>query len=75
VRYASVEGTAGRRDFTRHQGLVVFSPGQTTATVPVSARRDRTAEGAEFYSVQLSSPTGAQLARTSAKVNIPANNT
>ncbi len=67
VRYATAGGTAAAgSDFTAVSGTLTFAPGQTSQTVAVPVVRDLVAEATETFTVGLSSPAGATLARTSA---------
>jgi len=67
VRYATAGGTATPgSDFTAVSGTLTFTPGQTVQTVAVPIVRDLVAEATETFTVGLTSPAGATLARTSA---------
>jgi hypothetical protein len=58
-------GTAGS-DFTAMSGTLTFSPGVTSQTIAVKVTGDTTVESNETFTVTLSNPTGATLARASA---------
>ncbi len=65
VAYKTVNGTAmAGTDYTAESGTVTFKPGSTTASVTV-ATAPGTA-GTKTYALDLSAPSGATLAETSA---------
>jgi Ca2+-binding RTX toxin-like protein len=51
-------------------GLATFAPGSTTATIDVTLNGDGVFEGNETFNVNLSTPSGASLANSSATVTI-----
>lgn len=57
------KATAGQ-DFAAATGSVVFAPGQTTATIPVTVYGDTDYEPDEAVYVQLTSAVGALIVRT-----------
>ena len=62
VNYAVSGGTAtSGTDFTLGGSSVTFTPGQTTANIPVTITNDSLAEGDETIILTLSSPTNATL--------------
>ncbi len=71
VRFATVAGTAAAgSDFTPVSGTLTFAPGETSRTVAVPVVRDVIAESTETFTLQLSSPVGATLTRSSATATI-----
>ena len=70
VDYATAVGTAGAADFTAKTGTATFAPGVTTQTITIPIANDTIAESDETFTVTLSSPVGATLAKTSATVRI-----
>ena len=67
VSYATKDGTAtaGNNDYKSASGTVTFSAGQTSQTVAVTVFGDVTPESDETFTVLLSSPVNATLARAS----------
>ena len=59
--------TAGE-DFTAATGSVVFAPGQTTATIPVTVVGDTNYEPDEVVSVELTSAVGALIVGTAGQL-------
>ena len=71
VKYATVDGTAkAGSDFTAAIGTLTFAPGQTRQTVNVAVVGDTVVEPTETFSMALSAPVGATIARTSALATI-----
>ena len=71
VQYATANGTAlAGSDYSAVSGAITFAPGETSKTIAVPVTRDLIAEGTETFSLQLASPSGATLARTSALATI-----
>jgi len=67
VQYATADGTAlAGSDYTAASGTLTFAPGETQKTVAVLVTRDATAEPNETFTVRLSTPTNATLARSAA---------
>ena len=67
VQYATANGTAtAGSDYTAVSGTITFAPGETSRTVAVPVMRDLVAESTETFTLQLSSASGATLARSSA---------
>jgi hypothetical protein len=63
VQYWTRDGTAtAGPDYRAVQGTLVFSPGDTTKTIPVDVYYDRDVEKDEQYFVELSEPRFAVLA-------------
>jgi hypothetical protein len=63
VKYATVDGTArALRDYVPRSGTLVFPPGTTIQTIPVTIYGDRKRETAESFSVMLSNATNAVVA-------------
>lgn len=63
VNYATAGGTAtSGSDFLAGGGVVTFAPGETSKTIVVPTIDDTLEEGAETFSVNLSSPVGAKIA-------------
>jgi YD repeat-containing protein len=62
VQYGTADGTAkAPGDYKAASGLLLFEPGQTTATVAVQAI-DKSLSGASSFDVVLSNPVGATIA-------------
>src|SRR5262249_28352486 len=59
-RTLAVNATAGR-DFLPASGTLIFAPGQTTATIPVSILANPFDNHDEYVNVMLDSPTGGAL--------------
>ena len=67
VNYATSNGTAtAGQDFTAGSGTITFAPGVVAQTVTVAVIGDTTVEPIETFTVTLSSPSGATLARAAA---------
>jgi hypothetical protein len=67
VNYSTSDGSAtAGSDYTAASGVVTFNPGDTSKTVPVSVLGDATAEGNDYYSMNLSAPSGARVVNTPA---------
>jgi probable HAF family extracellular repeat protein len=63
VNFATASGTATAGvDYNHTSGALVFAPGETSKTVVVVVRGDRTGEPDETFSVDLSAPAGGTLA-------------
>jgi Ca2+-binding RTX toxin-like protein len=68
VDYRTQAGTASENvDFFASSGTLVFAPGQTVQTLPVSLVADTQSEGDESFSVQLSNPNGVALDPTASR--------
>ena len=64
VAYATVDGTGQAGfDFTATSGTLTVSPGRTTHSIFVPIVTDTSAEGTESFTLNLSAPTNATLAR------------
>jgi hypothetical protein len=64
VAFATVDGTAtAGSDYQAGGGTVAFAPGETTKTVTIDVLGDTAVEPDETFSVNLSSPVGAAVAR------------
>jgi hypothetical protein len=63
VQYATANGTAtvGGRDYYAKSGTLTFQPGQTSKTVTVSVRGDRTREADETFFLNLANSQGATI--------------
>ena len=67
VNYATSNGTAtAGSDYTATSGTLTFAAGETAKTATVTVAGDATAEQSETFTVTLSAPSGATVARTSA---------
>ncbi|WP_293222602.1 Calx-beta domain-containing protein, partial [Mycolicibacterium sp.] len=67
VRYATSNGTAtAGQDYTAGSGTLTFAPGVISQTVTVAVTGDATVEPTETFTVTLSSPSGATIARATA---------
>lgn len=68
VRWSTANGTAkASSDYVAARGEARFEPGQTSTTVDVWVRGDRTREADERFFVELSSPVGATLSPTAGR--------
>ncbi len=64
VAYATMNGTAtAGEDYVATSGTLTFDPGTTTRTILVPVIGDRTVENTETFSVVLSDPVNATIAR------------
>jgi len=64
VDYAVLAGTATPgSDFTASTGTLNFAPGETSQSISVAVNADNNVEPDETFSVQLSNPNGATLAK------------
>ncbi|MFM7111989.1 MAG: cellulose binding domain-containing protein, partial [Planctomycetota bacterium] len=71
VAYATQNGTAtGGSDYVSAKGTIVFTPGETSRTVPIVVNGDSNEEPDETFSLTLSGVTGATLARPVATMTI-----
>ncbi|WP_217427456.1 Calx-beta domain-containing protein, partial [Sphaerotilus uruguayifluvii] len=71
VDYRTVSGTAtAGEDFTAVAGTLTFAPGETTKTITVPIVDDRTFEGAETFTLELSNPVNTTIADPTALVTI-----
>ncbi|MFO0848283.1 MAG: Calx-beta domain-containing protein [Gemmataceae bacterium] len=71
VNYATADGTAASgSDYTGVSGKLTFGKNETTKTILVPVRGDRVPESNETFSVRLSNPKGAQIARGTGTVGI-----
>ena len=70
VRVATRAGTAGADDYQAVDTTVTFAPGDTVASVPVGIVDDAVPEQDETFAVELSEPSGATVADSSAVVTI-----
>jgi chitinase len=65
VTYATADGTArAGTDYQATSGTLTFAPGQTQATITVPVNPATGAEPDQTFSVNLTGPTGATLARS-----------
>jgi hypothetical protein len=66
VNYATADGTAlAGTDYLAAAGTLTFAAGQTTKTVTVTVNGDTTVEPAETFSLGLSAPGAATIAKAS----------
>jgi subtilisin-like proprotein convertase family protein len=71
VHYKTANGTAkARKDYRAKSGVLTFAPGQLSKTVRVRVLGDRKDERIERFTLRLSDPVGATLARARASVAI-----
>ncbi len=69
VFYSVTGGTATEGfDFTGGNGILVFAPGQSLKTFPITLRPDTIAEASQTIDLALSSPTGTVLGTQSTAV-------
>ncbi len=67
VNYATADGTAtAGSDYVSNSGTLVFAPGETSKTIPVTIIGDETVESNETFSLTLAGPTGATLGTATA---------
>ena len=67
VHYATADGTAkAGSDYNALSGTPTFAPGQTTQTITVPILADSAAAPSESFTLALTSPNGATLARAAA---------
>ena len=68
VRYATADGTAtaADSDYQAANGMLTFNPGELTKTLTVNVTGDTMVEPNEAFTVTLSSPTNASIARAQA---------
>ena len=66
VNYATAPGTAGSADFTAVSGTLRFEPGEVQKTIGVRSTDDSFVESDEQFTLTLSSPVNATLARATA---------
>ena len=59
VDYSTFPLTASSNDFVPVSGSLTFAPGETSKSFTVAIRNDNTAEGDEFFGVQLNNAAGA----------------
>ena len=71
VSYATVAGTAwAGSDYTAVSGTLTFSSGQTSKTVTIAVIGNLTHESTETFTLQLSNPIGATIAKGTGTVTI-----
>lgn len=71
VNYTTNNGTAvAGSDFVAASGTLTFAPNETTKTIKVNFVGDAVTENNENFTVTLSQPAGATLARTQASATI-----
>ena len=71
VDWATVFGTATFQDFdVNAAGTVAFSPGDTSETISIEVKGDKSAEGRETFRVVLSNPVGNTITDGSGTVTI-----
>ena len=63
VRYATTAGSAQSTDFQPASGTLMILPGQRKGTIPVWIKGDKTVEPDETFTVRLTQPSGATLAK------------
>ncbi len=67
VNYRTSNGTAvSGSDYSAASGTLTFTPGETSKNIVVTVLGDSTAEPAETFTLNLSSPVNATVAKTSA---------
>jgi hypothetical protein len=70
VSYATANGSADSSDYTPTSGTLTFAPGQTSQTVTVPVFGDPNPDANETFTLTLSGPSGATLARSQATATI-----
>jgi hypothetical protein len=67
VNYATANGTAAAgSDYASASGTLTFAPGETQKTITITVNGDTTYEPDETFTVNLSSPANATIARSQA---------
>ncbi len=67
VAYGTADGTArAGQDYIAQTGTLTFAPGETSKTIKVKVAGDTAIEGNETLKINLTSPTGATIASSSA---------
>jgi chitinase len=67
VHYTTADGTAkAGTDYNALSGTLTFAPGQTTQTISIPILADSLAAPSETFTLALTSPSGATLARAAA---------
>ena len=73
VDYTTADGSASAgSDYTAQSGTLTFAPGQTAKTVAVPIADDTVREPPESFTLSVSNPAGATVARGDATVTIAA---
>jgi hypothetical protein len=72
VSWATRDGTAtvAGQDYVAGSGVLVFNPGQTSKTITVRVKGDRTRESNETFFVDLTQPVDAVISSSTAKGTI-----
>ena len=71
VMYQIKDGSAKNgSDFSATNGTVLFEPGTNRKTIPVAILSDSLTEGLETFTVELTTATGGEIARSIATVTI-----
>jgi aryl-phospho-beta-D-glucosidase BglC (GH1 family) len=70
VAWRTVPGTADAADFTAAQGSVNFAVGEQTKLIRIAVTGDAVDEANEGFTIQLSNPVGASIARGTARGSI-----
>jgi hypothetical protein len=74
VNFDFANGTANYHsslpDFQRHNGTLVFAPGETTKVLLAPLTDDTSAEGLETFSLNLSTPVNATIAQSQVSVTL-----
>ncbi len=71
VKYKTVNGTAtGSQDFKAKNGTLKIPAGSKSGTIRISIVRDKKAEPTEYFNVQLSKATNAQIGDGTGRVTI-----
>jgi hypothetical protein len=71
VGYATANGTASAgTDYTAASGTLVFRAGETEKTIPIALAGDTSIEQDETFTVELSTPVNAKIAKASATATI-----
>jgi Calx-beta domain len=71
VDYATADGTAtAASDYIAARGTLTFRPGETEKTIPISITGDTSIEANETFTVTLSRPVNATIARDTATATI-----
>ena len=70
VNYEAIAGTATTSDFTATSGTLSIAAGETSGFINVPLTNDSANEAVEAFTINLSSASGASLARSAAAVQI-----
>lgn len=71
VMYQTKDGSAKTgSDYLSDSGTLLFEPGVTRKTIPITILSDSVTEGLETFTIELTAATGGEIARSTATVTI-----